>query len=252
MLLRLYQKRSKAAEKIKQNYSTIKAAEGTSQHERYQKLLARINNKKRELRDARLEEAINDFFATINIEDVNKQLQGILPSTEVLTPSTIKYELEERATVAKLFFKCHDDLKESQLFQMRMEIIRNLIILCRRQESHWLSTKTRHHLTDEGSKASQTHGKAVETNISTPHDQMILRSTLYCPFCKCDEEIGFQKRNKVFARIDGLRKHVRVQHLEWMRPNEGFICPYQGCTAALDSTMHFLNHTAREHGLHLQ
>ena len=47
-----------------------------------------------------MEKAIKDFFATINMEDVNKQLQGILPSTEVLTPSTIKYELEERATVA--------------------------------------------------------------------------------------------------------------------------------------------------------
>jgi hypothetical protein len=58
---------------------------------------------------------------------VNKQLQGILLSAEVLTPSTIKYELEERATVAKLFFECHDDLKEIELFQMRMEIIRNLI-----------------------------------------------------------------------------------------------------------------------------
>lgn len=76
------------------------------------KLLAWINNKKRELRDARLEEAINDFFATINIEDVNKQLQGILLLTEVLTLSTIKYKLEERAAVAKLFFKCYDDLKE--------------------------------------------------------------------------------------------------------------------------------------------
>ena len=249
MLLGLYQKRSKAAEKIKQNYSTIKAAEGTPQHERYKMLLARINNKKRQLRDARLEEAIDDFFATINTEDVNKQLKGILPSTEVLTPSTIQYELEERATVAKLLFECHDDLKE---FQMRMEIIRNLIILCRRQESHWLSIKTRHHLLNEDeSRAIQTRSKAAEIDLSIPGDQMILRSTLYCPFCKYDEEVGFQKRNKVFARIDGLRKHVRVQHLEWVRPNEGFICPYQGCTVSLNSTMHFLSHTAREHGLHL-
>jgi hypothetical protein len=54
-----------------------------------------------------MEKAIKDFFATINTEDVNKQLQGILQSTELLTPSTIKYELEERAIVAKLFFECH-------------------------------------------------------------------------------------------------------------------------------------------------
>ena len=106
----------KLLRRSKQNYSTVKAANGTLQHKRYKKLLARINNKKWELWDARLKKAINDFFATINIEDVNKQLQGILSSIEVLTPLTIKYELEERATVAKRFFECHNDLKGFQLF----------------------------------------------------------------------------------------------------------------------------------------
>jgi hypothetical protein len=67
---------------------------------------------------------------------VNKQLQAILTSTELLAPPTIRYELEEQATVARLSFECHDDLKELELFQMRIEIIRNLTILYRRQESH--------------------------------------------------------------------------------------------------------------------
>ena len=63
-----------------------------------------------------MDKALKDFFAIINIEDVNKQLQGILPSTKVLTPSTIKYKLEEQAIVAKLFFECYNDLKELELF----------------------------------------------------------------------------------------------------------------------------------------
>jgi hypothetical protein len=63
-----------------------------------------------------MNKALKDFFATINIEDVNKQLQGILLSTEVLMLSTIKYELEEQAMVAKLFFECYNDLKELELF----------------------------------------------------------------------------------------------------------------------------------------
>ena len=73
-----------------------------------------------------MEKAIKEFFAIINTEDVDKQLQGILPSTKVLTPSTIEYELDERAIVAKLFFECHDNLKESELFQMRIEISETL------------------------------------------------------------------------------------------------------------------------------
>jgi hypothetical protein len=36
-----------------------------------------------------MEKAVKDFFATINTEDVDKQLQGILLLTEVLTPSAV-------------------------------------------------------------------------------------------------------------------------------------------------------------------
>jgi Protein of unknown function (DUF3435) len=249
-LLRPHQKRKRVVKKIKEKYPTIKAAEGTLQHMRQQKLQAQIISKKKKLLDRRMEKAVKDFFATINTEDVDKQLQGILPSTKVLTPSTIKYELEERATVAKLFFECHDDLKESELFQIHMEIIRNLIILCRRRESHWLSTKTRQRQSYKAlsSKVIQAPSD-VEIDLPAPDEQMAQRSTFYCPFCRRDEEAGPQKRNKLYSRIDALRRHVRVQHLEYMRPNEGFNCPYQGCITPLKGTMHFLSHTARQHGL---
>lgn len=63
-----------------------------------------------------MEKTIKDFSATISIEDVNKQLQGIFLSTKVLTLSTIKYELGEQATVVKLFFECYDNLKELEVF----------------------------------------------------------------------------------------------------------------------------------------
>jgi hypothetical protein len=44
----------------------------------------------------------------------------------------MEYKLEERDTIARLFLECRDNLKEPQLFPLRMEIMRNLIILCRR------------------------------------------------------------------------------------------------------------------------
>ena len=214
-------------------------------------LQAQIVSKKKNLLKSQIDKALKDFFATINIEDVNKQLQGILLSTKVLMLLTIKYKLEEQAIVTKLFFECYDDLKELELFQMHIEIIRNLIILCRRQESHQRNTKTQHHLShkDENSKAIQTPSIAVEIDLSVLDEQMLLRSTFYCPFCRCDKEAGPKKRNKLFSRINGLYKHVQVQHLEYKRPNEGFDCPYQGCKTPLKGTMHFLSHTALEHGL---
>ncbi|KAH6712114.1 hypothetical protein BKA61DRAFT_644467 [Leptodontidium sp. MPI-SDFR-AT-0119] len=44
----------------------------------------------------------------------------IKAAKEVLTPSTIEYELEERATVAKLLFQLLDELYEDQVFDIRV------------------------------------------------------------------------------------------------------------------------------------
>ena len=152
--------------------------------------------------------------------------------------------------VAKLFFECHDDPKELQLFQMRMEIIQNLIILCRCRESHWLSTKTRERQSYKAASSKVIQAPSdVEIDLPALDEQMVLRSNFYCPFCRCDEEAGPKKRNKLYSRIDALQRHVRVQHLEYMRPNEGFNCPFEGCIMPLKGTMHFLNHTTRQHGL---
>jgi hypothetical protein len=92
-------------------------------------------------------------------------------------------------------------------------------------------------------------GVAAEIGLFVPNEQMPLRSTFSCPFRRCDKEAGPKKRNKLFSRIDGLRRHVRIQHLEYMQPNEGFIYLYQGCMTPLKGTMHFLNHAALEYGL---
>jgi hypothetical protein len=250
-LLRLYKRRQRVCKKIKEDFSSIKAAEGTPQYRKQQKLQARINKLKQNLNNNRLEQAIDDFWKMADTDAVNQQLQGIIPSAEVLTPSTIEYELKERATVAKLFFQCGDDLKELQLFHMRMEIIQNLVILCRRQETPHTSKKRRHYLLGNGGSenATKTPGNTAEVSPFIADSGVISRKTLYCPFCRCDDEAGPRKQNKLFSRIDALRKHVRVQHLEYMRPNERFICPYRGCTAPLENAMHFLNHAAVGHDL---
>jgi hypothetical protein len=153
----------------------------------------------------------------------------------------MEYELEERATVAGLFLKWHDDPKEHQLFQLRIDVMRNLIKLCRRQESRKPSTKTQQYPShqDESSKAIQTPNDEVKIDLSVLDEQILLRRTFYCPFCRCDEEAGLLKPNKLFARVNGLCRHVRVQHLKYMQLS-GFICPYQGCLTPLKGTMSFL------------
>jgi hypothetical protein len=75
---------------------------------------------------------------------------------------------------------------------------------------------------------------------------------LFCPFCRWgDEEVGPQQRNYVYARPDSLGRHIRDQHLAERDANEGFDCPYEGCSAFLGGAIYFLDHTERQHGLTL-
>jgi hypothetical protein len=45
-------------------------------------------------------------------------MRGILSAPDVLTLSVIKYELKERATIARLLFQPLNDLKEDELYSI--------------------------------------------------------------------------------------------------------------------------------------
>jgi hypothetical protein len=85
-------------------YATIKAAKGTLLYKKHHEAQRKINCKRNSLRNELLDKAINNFHETVHVDEVDRQMRGILPDTEVLAPSTIEYQLEERATVAKLLF----------------------------------------------------------------------------------------------------------------------------------------------------
>jgi hypothetical protein len=91
--------------------------------------------------------------------------------------------------------------------------MRNLIILCRQQESRKLRKKMQQSLLqDKSSKATndKVSNNKVKVDLLIPDKQLLLRSTFYCPFCRCDKEAKPLKHNKLFAHIDGLRKHVQA------------------------------------------
>ncbi|PVH71727.1 hypothetical protein DL98DRAFT_367011, partial [Cadophora sp. DSE1049] len=97
--------RKRYAEKIKrQGYITIKDAKGTFWHTKHTKAQRELNSLKNQLRDMLLDKTIDEFHETVHVTEVERQMLGILPA-EVLTPSNIEYELEERATVARLLFQ---------------------------------------------------------------------------------------------------------------------------------------------------
>ncbi|KAH6667438.1 hypothetical protein B0J14DRAFT_447735, partial [Halenospora varia] len=112
-VVKLVQDRQRYATKIKKRgYSTIKAATGTSLHKRHHKVQCELNSLKNKLSSALLEETIDKFHETTHSNEVDRQMRGILPASDVLIPPKIEYELKERATVARLLFQPLDDLSE--------------------------------------------------------------------------------------------------------------------------------------------
>lgn len=109
-------------------------AKGAMWYERWDGQQKEINSLRRDLQDKLLVQSIEKFHKTVDTIEINNQLQGIMPS-EVLTPSTIEYELDERKTAATLFYENIDSLNESQVFQLRIKLVHALIGLCNQQES---------------------------------------------------------------------------------------------------------------------
>jgi hypothetical protein len=284
-LLKLIEKRAWYVREIKDHgYSAIKAAKNTWWYNQHKETQAAINTLKRQLSKDWLEKTIAEFHKTVHTMEVDQQLQGIRP-TDILIPPSLEYELQERATVARLLFKPLDGLTEDQILNVRIELVDNLVRLCKRQETphHYKAPRSRpksrgrpktHYLDDstdaedEDTDVSpeEVEGTCMDWDAKTLVDEEpnadSLGTTeieegpptpmLYCPFCRCvDEEGGPRKRKYLFSRPDSLGRHVRVQHLENRAAGEGFDCPYRVCSAFLGNAEHFLNHTERQHGLRL-
>ncbi|KAF7894704.1 uncharacterized protein EAF01_010154 [Botrytis porri] len=261
-ILQLIQKREESVQNIKaRGYSTIKAAAKTRWYEKHQEIQAEINNLRSQKSKQLLDKTIKEFHKTVHTIEVDRQLQGILPA-DILTPSTIEYELEERATIARMLFEPLTGLTENQIIQKRIELVQNLIQLCKRQESpHQYQAarskgRSRNHITNSQTVSEDTDSNLVTISLildaTTRPDQLSKVSKLFCAFCRWnDNEVGPKKREHKYLRIDSLSRHIKTQHLQSRTTGEGFHCPYQECSAFLGSAMHFLNHTARQHGLSL-
>jgi hypothetical protein len=169
-------------------------------------------------------------------------LQGIRPA-DILTPPAFKYELEERAAVARLLFMPLDGLDEDQITQVRFELVENLVRLCKRQETpHQYKAKSRgrpktrhlHGSTDaeDSDDADISQEEAGGTDMDWDAKNLVddesdtesmaakefreppIVPELFCAFCRWgDEEAGPRKREHIFSRVDSLGRHIRVQHL---------------------------------------
>lgn len=240
--------RDKYGKEIKlKGYTTIKAAQGTWLFERHKKTQANINNLRRQLSDALLDKTIKEFHINVHTEEVDRQMQGILPA-DVLTPIPKKYELKERAEIVKILGMSLNDLDEDQVIEVRIAFVDNLALICNRQEC------PRKYKGPKLEKQQPEHPSDVQKlykNETIVGVQQIQGPDLTCDLCWSDEEAGPAKKDKVFKRIDILRKHVRTQHLDLMTSDAKIHCRRDGCSEVLTGRISYLNHTQHRHRIYL-
>jgi hypothetical protein len=259
-IVNLIKRREKCVQIIKAHgYATIKAAVGTEWHAQHREAQAKINNLRSQKRAEMLKTTIEDFHKTVHTVEVDRQLQGIRPA-DILTPPTIHYELEERATIARLLFEPLDGLTEDQVLQVRIELVEQLVGLCKcRQTPHQYQMPKSRGRSSKNAGEIPPHPHRIdlinpnlEVDVALGLQELPNNLTLYCPLCRWnDKNAGPRKRNFVFSRHDSLGRHVRTQHLQYWTTGEGLSCPYPNCSAFLGNPTHFLNHTTRQHNLAL-
>jgi hypothetical protein len=252
-LVDLCLKRSEALAEIKrQGFPTVAAAKGTQLGENYECYRKRVDNLRKKLTAKRLEHAIKDFHESVDVDEVNRQLHGIKPST-VLAPPTIEYELPERALVAQLFSEAADVRDRKALHPLRVKLVSAIAQLCKRRESPCLGPAKR---------ARRSTTKSAEDNIprrpgvkrcrELDADYAVAghrRALSTCPFCElCDLSVGPSQRQKLW-RLDSLGRHIRTQHLE--RKDNPFDCPFGDCSETWACAERLVDHIADQHGLYL-
>ena len=250
-LVKYRKKRTITLERMKsRGYSTRAAAEGTKLAEQYDYYNKKADSLCKSLKSKRLQQAIQDFHHSVHIEEVDRQLNGIKPSS-IIAPPKLQYDLPERAQVAQLFSQTADVTSREELYLLRVNLIKTLAQLCKRRESPCRRQQKREHVTSPSNLSTKIDPYLWDEKVTKISGALAVpersgTSWLFCAFCRwADGEVGEEQRIKLW-RVDSLARHLRTQHLT--RRRTPFNCPYDGCSIVLRSTEHFANHAERQHG----
>lgn len=231
-------------------YDKILDARGKSGlYDKYNQAKAKFNAKKSLLKDKRLKALRDEYFETVDTQEINNQLKGIMPR-KTFIPPTVEYELADRATAAQLLFEPVDSLEASELFQRRIVLVKCLTRLCHQRESP-RPYQARNMAANLQLKGTQKPPRMASAMVIDEPDILDMPvQGLICGFCRWDKKPnGWKKRYHVYPRIDNLEKHVERWHFKGQSVDEVKRCPYPDCTAILGSSKTYMNHAERRHCL---
>lgn len=254
-----------------QGFHPLAKGQGTDLYKKYEETKRKIGSTYQNLYRERLETVIREFHDSIDTIEIARQLSG-KAATEVLTLPAVEFELQERATIASMFFKPIQDDKA------RVRFVRTLARLCHKQESRQLKTSKRKldfvayggdgpsssskrkKSADSFERTSPTQdGEIVKEELDAPKRGKILEiwsQQLYptvlpypvCLICIGNEEFSYERRMRHIPRKDVLKKHVET-HFRLPELQSRFQCRHPSCSDMLVDMMHFKRHAFDVHGV---
>ena len=246
-LAQLRRKRKQVLAKIRDRGWTLKSAKDTNGgkdlYQKYEIYNRQADNRRKKLHDQWLGRAIRKFHASADAEEIKRQLAGIRPS-DYLAPSAVQYQLPERARIAKLFSEAIDTSGREKLYQLRIDLVKDLSLICHRREkarphqgradgkpakpSKPISPKRTPRLVIARSSSIDSTEPLKAANKAATATKV----QLSCPFCTREYNIA------------DIVTHISEKHGKQSMP---FHCPYNTCSGIVGGAMYFADHHKYRH-----
>jgi hypothetical protein len=244
---RLQQMRDALAVEAKELYGSIKNAEGTKIGELKMKADATLRAAKKKIKESKFNGARENFFATIDTLEINKQLDPSLMDIkqDSYEPERIVHRLEQRRRVAELMQIPSQDLSVAEDTARRIELIDALVQLGRIEKIP--SERPIREAMSCNTSFSQASSEELSQKDSSPPPEPrkcpISLTNRHCLFC-----VFQQNYQCFFASSRKAREHFE-KHMRGFNGDELIECPDRFCGLAFRGRVLLKNHAEKVHSV---
>lgn len=245
-LVKLSGRQQSLAKLINRKHGSIPKVKGTVLHREYSELGDNIRAEKQSLHREAFDRIREEFFATIDTIEIEKQLLGLSPGDKfkIEDKSNIEFTFKERARLAGNLFRSSDCTTEAQheLYPRRVQTIQDWVSLCSLQEG----PRKRRALSSKCGFNTDQLDDMIDADTFP-----ILCPRTQCLFCLGDSQLPHSARMYSFSRPDHLRRHVQDCHLQYHDADTPLWCPHPSCLEVLDGVQYFKEHAISIHNIYI-
>jgi ElaB/YqjD/DUF883 family membrane-anchored ribosome-binding protein len=249
-IVRLQQMRDTLAVEAKELYGSMKNAAGTKIGELKAKAETALRAAKKQLKKTTFDGARQEFFATIDTVEINKQLDPSFMDVDQKSyePEKTVHRLKERCRLAELMQLPFQDLSEEDEMRQRIVLINALVDLGRveRVPCERITPEANTKCAADNNRSSspeELSRSQQESSSPEPPDRPISLTNRHCLFCV------FQPHYQCyFASPRKAREHFE-KHLRDFKRDEPILCPDTFCSLVLNGHKALKSHAQRVHSV---